>query len=94
MMMLLNDVTIRGEVIMMIEKHLAKFCELMPDVKIMAALIARNEATGQADFYYFEPPKMLFVVTEDDRLMIMKFTATVYSKPKCVLYAALKKALH
>lgn len=77
---------------MMIEKHLEKFRELMPDVTIKSALIGRNEATGQAGFYYFEPSKMLFVVTDDDQLIIMKFTATVYSKPKRVPYASLKKS--
>ncbi len=76
----------------MIEKHLNKFKELMPDVKISAALIGRNEATGQAGFYYIEPSKMLFVLTEDDQLIIMKFTATMYYRPKCVPYAALKKS--
>lgn len=77
---------------MMIEKHIGKFCELMPDVTIKAALIARNEATGQAGFYYFEPSKMLFVVTDDDQLIIMKFTANMYYKPKRVPYASLSKS--
>lgn len=92
MITLLNDVVNLGECVMMIEKHVQKFRELMPDVQIKAALIGRNEATGQAGFYYFEPSKMLFVLTDDDQLIIMKFTATMYSKPKRVPYAALKKS--